>query len=202
MQVGRSAYTVWATRGDRLQRNYLRILSWCFLSGVCAVVGGLVDGPQRVLWWVAAVAIDSVGGVVGFWTPWLGRSGTREWTIDGPHFAERCQAFLLIALGESIVATGSTFAAPGNAHGATVLAFVLDFAGTVVLWWLYFDRSAEEGVGAISASDDPGRLARSAYHFVHPLMVGGVIATAAGDEELLTHPTRHAEGALLLTRQR
>lgn len=29
MQIGRSAYAIWAMRGDRLQRNYLRILAWC-----------------------------------------------------------------------------------------------------------------------------------------------------------------------------
>ena len=34
---------------------------------------------------------------------WLGRSATTDWTIEGGHFAERCQAFILIALGESIV---------------------------------------------------------------------------------------------------
>ena len=33
---------------------------------------------------------------------------TSDWTIEGGHFAERCQAFILIALGESIVIIGAT----------------------------------------------------------------------------------------------
>jgi low temperature requirement protein LtrA len=40
----------------------------------------------------------------------------------------------------------------------------------------------------IESSDDPGRMARSAYHLVHPLMVAGIIVTAAGDEKILTSP--------------
>jgi low temperature requirement protein LtrA len=45
--------------------------------------------------------------VAGFCTPGLGRSRTSDWTIAGGRFAERCQAFILIALGESIVIIGA-----------------------------------------------------------------------------------------------
>ena len=38
----------------------------------------------------------------------LGTKGIRDWTIEGSYFAERCQSFLLIALGESIVVMGAT----------------------------------------------------------------------------------------------
>ncbi len=193
MQIGRSAYTAWALGEDEsLRRNFLRILAWCVVSGACALVGGLAHGHARELWWLAAVAVDSLGGLVGFWTPGLGRSETHEWTIDGGHFAERCQGFLIIALGESIVATGSAFAAAEHQDVTSTSAFVFAFAGAVALWWLYFDRRAREGVDAITASDDPGRLATRAYHFVHPLMVAGIIVTAAGDENVVEHPGAHA----------
>ena len=56
--------------------------------------------------WFLAVAVDVAGGLVGFYTPGLGRSRTADWTIEGNHLAERCQAFLLIALGESVVVIG------------------------------------------------------------------------------------------------
>jgi low temperature requirement protein LtrA len=51
-----------------------------------------------------------------------------------------------------------------------------------------FDRSAEAGAQVIASSADPGRLGRSAYHFVHPIMVAGIIVTAAADELVLSHP--------------
>jgi low temperature requirement protein LtrA len=204
MQIGRSAFAVIALRGQSsggryaaLARNYQRILVWCCVSGALAVAGGLEPGLlPRAMLWLAAVAVDLLGGGVGFYTPGLGRATTQEWDIEGGHFAERCQAFILIALGESIVVTGATLAGliagplarPGAQHAATVLAFLVAFGGSAALWWLYFDRSAEEGARLIAASPDPGRLGRSAYHFIHPIMVGGVILTAAADDIVLTAP--------------
>jgi len=136
-----------------------------------------------------------VGGLVGFYTPGLGRSSTQEWDVEGGHFAERCQGFILIALGESIVVTGGTFAAllgPLSLIRAdrtpTIAAFVVAFIGSAALWWLYFDRSAEEGARLIAESADPGRLGRTAYHLIHPIMVAGIIAVAAADDLVLAHP--------------
>jgi len=105
-QIGRSVFVVLALRGHPLQRNYQRILAWCAVSSALAVGGGLAHGTARDALWVAAVGVDLVGGAVGFYTPGLGRSRTSDWTIEGGHFAERCQAFILIAIGESIVVTG------------------------------------------------------------------------------------------------
>jgi low temperature requirement protein LtrA len=204
MQVGRSLFAVGALRGQRpgstrrsLALNFQRILVWCCVSGALALAGGLVSGvPARGLLWLAAVAVDLLGGLVGFYTPGLGRSATQEWDIEGGHFAERCQAFMLIALGESIVVTGATFAGllagplarPGPGHPDAVLAFLVAFTGSAALWWLYFDRSAEEAARQIAASADPGRLGRSAYHLIHPIMVGGIITTAAADDLVLARP--------------
>ena len=63
------------------------------------------------------------------------------------------------------------------------------FAGSVALWWLYFDRSAGASAEVIEASDDPGRIARAAYHLIHPLMVAGIIVTAAADDKILSSPS-------------
>jgi len=127
--------------------------------------------------------------MVGFATPWLGRSRTADWTIEGSHIAERCQAFILIALGESIVIIGATLSGEDRVTATSVTAFIVAFAGSVALWWLYFDRSAAASTEVITASDDPGRLGRSAYHLIHPVMVAGIIVAAAGDEKILTHPS-------------
>lgn len=189
MQIGRSAFAVVALHGDRLRRNFERILAWCVVSGACAVAGGIEHGSVRELLWLAAVAVDLAGGAVGFYTPGLGRSSTSDWTIEGAHFAERCQAFLLIALGESIVVIGETTTSLSQVDGAAIAAFVAAFVGCAALWWLYFDRSAEEGAQVIATSSDPGRLGRSAYHFIHAVMIAGVIVTAAGDENVIRRPS-------------
>lgn len=188
MQIGRSAFAVFALQGHRLQRNFERILCWCLVSGAAMVVGATVHGHARLLIWAAAVGFDYLGGRVGFWTPGLGRSTTDEWTIEGSHFAERCEAFVIIALGESIVAIGSTFSEAHHRGATDVIALVAAFAATVGLWWIYFDRVAEQGSRRIERSDDPGRLGATAYHLVHPLIVGGVIAAAAADQLVLRDP--------------
>jgi low temperature requirement protein LtrA len=193
MQVGRSAFAVWALRGQALRLNFERILVWCCVSGALAVAGGLVTvAAPRALFWLAAVGTDVLGGAARFYVPGLGQSTTLEWDIEGGHFAERCQGFVLIALGESIVVIGGTLAgllASRHALGAgTVAAFLVAFVDSVALWWLYFDRSAEESAQLIAESADPGRLGRSAYHDIHPIMVAGIIVVAAADYTVLASP--------------
>jgi low temperature requirement protein LtrA len=118
-----------------------------------------------------------------------------DWTIEGGHFAERCQAFILIALGESIVIIGATLTDVKDITAAAVASFVIAFAGSVALWWLYFDQSAGAAAEMIARSDDPGRLGRSAYHLIHPVMVAGIIVTAAADEKVLADPGQPASTA-------
>jgi low temperature requirement protein LtrA len=188
MQIGRSTFTVLALRGRDLRRNFQRILAWCVVSGALAIAGGLAGGGARAALWVAAVGVDLLGGLAGFYTPGLGRSTTREWTIEGGHFAERCQAFMLIALGESIVLIGATLSGLARIGPAQMAAFGVALCGSIGLWWLYFDRSADEGARIIARSDDPGRLGRSAYHVIHPVMVAGIIVGAAADEVTVADP--------------
>lgn len=198
MQIGRSAFAVLALRGQRLQRNFQRILAWCVLSGAAAIAGGFAHGSARELLWLAAVLIDISGGLVGFYTPGLGRSTTADWTIEGNHIADRCQAFVLIALGESIVVIGATLAGLQAVGADEVGAFIAAFIGAVALWWIYFDRSAEEAAHVIAASDDPGRLGRSAYHLLHPIIIAGIVVTAAADQRVLAHPTTAPTSAVAL----
>jgi low temperature requirement protein LtrA len=185
MQVGRSTFAVIPIGDEGLRRNFQRILAWCAVSGLLALAGGLVHGQARLLMWAGAVAVDLIGGAVGFYTPGLHRSVTADWTIEGGHFAERCQGFILIAIGESIVVIGATLATR-LAHGtalssAEIAAFAVAVIGSVAFWWLYFDRAAEDASQVIAHSADPGRLGRSAYHFIHPVMVAGIIVAAAAD---------------------
>jgi low temperature requirement protein LtrA len=199
MQVGRTAFAVVGTREDPgLHRNFQRILAWQVASGLLWLAGGLVSGPPRIIFWVAAVTMDSLGPALGFVTPSLGRSVTRDWHINGEHLAERCKLFLIIALGESILVTGRTFGQL-DVTPATLAAFVVAFLGSVALWWVYFDVSFDAAEQMFASSSDPGRLGRFAYTYLHIPMVAGIIVTAVGDELVIAHPFGHATSDTVAT---
>jgi low temperature requirement protein LtrA len=199
MQVGRTVFVIAALGEDPgLRRNFQRILSWLLASGLLWLAGGLAQARAREALWLAAVVADFTAPACGFYTPGLGRSRTTDWTIIGGHMAERCQLFVIIALGESLLVTGTTFGElPLSA--VTVAALVVAFAGSVALWWVYFDRSAEDAGEVIARSADPGRLGRSAYTYCHIPMVAGIIVAAVGDELMLAHPGGHAGAATAAT---
>jgi low temperature requirement protein LtrA len=195
MQVGRTTFAVFALNGSLggshpMSRNFQRILAWFAIPAVLWVVGGLLEGEARYVLWMLALALEYTGPVAGFWTPRLGRSTTDMWTVEGGHIAERCQLFVIIALGESILVTGTTFA-DLEVSRATLAAFVVAFVGSAAFWWLYFSRHAEAARETISSSEDPGRLARSAYTYFHLPIIAGIIVVAASDELTVAHPGEH-----------
>ncbi len=188
IQIGRTGFAVLVLNKQHpLGDGFRRILAWFMASGALWVVGGFFEGEARYVLWLLALGVDYAGPVARYWTPGLGRSRTEEWTIEGGHFAERCQLFVIIALGESIIITGSTFGEI-ETSSATVAAFVVAFIGSAALWWTYFARSASDASETIARSEDPGRMARSAYTYFHLPIIAGIIAVAAADELILAHP--------------
>jgi low temperature requirement protein LtrA len=202
MQVGRTLFVLWALGDDAPAntRNFQRIAVWLAVSGALWLLGGWLDGKERVLLWVAALALEYIGPALAFAVPGLGRSSTADWDIDGGHLAERCSLFVIIALGESVLVTGSSFADTAWQPPA-VLAFVSAFVGSVAMWWIYFDLGAERGSRAIRHAADPGRTARAAYTYLHLLIVAGIIVGAVADELTLRDAQQRVgaiSGAVLL----
>jgi low temperature requirement protein LtrA len=194
MQLGRTVFMLAAIpKADlALSRNFQRVLVWLTLSAVAWVAGGCLTGRQRMALWAVALLIEYLGPAVRFWTPRLGRSSVGDWNVDGPHLAERAGLFIIIALGESILVIGDTFA---EAHwrASTLAAFLSAFVASVTMWWLYFDKGAELGVEEIQRAPNPGRLGRNAYTYLHLPIVAGIVLFAAGNELALTHPGERAD---------
>jgi low temperature requirement protein LtrA len=194
MQLGRSAFMLWALKGHSPANyhNFQRIICWLGLSALFWIAGGFAQGDARFALWGIALLIEYAGPSFRFWTPGLGASTTSDWDVEGGHLAERCGLFVIIALGESVLVTGATFAKLAWTP-VTMAAFLMAFAGSVAMWWIYFNIGAERGSRHISASDDPGAMARLAYTYIHLLLVAGIIVVAVGDELVLAHPTGHAD---------
>ena len=117
----------------------------------------------------------------------LGRSATSDWDIEGGHMAERCGLFIIIALGESILVTGATFAhSPGRRRRSRPSS-----SPSSAAWRCGGSTSTpapSAAAASIAASSDPGRLGALAYTYMHLPIVAGIIVTAVGDEFVLAHP--------------
>lgn len=200
MQVGRSLFTFLSIPESQpaWRMNLLRITIWMSCSGIFWIAGGFADGTARLALWAVAVAIEYTGPAVRFRCPRIGATPLDDWEIEGGHMAERCALFIIIALGESIVVTGATFAEA--AWSVTVVsAFAVALIGSIGMWWIYFHIGAEAGADRISASQQSGRLARIAYTYMHLPIVAGIVVSAVGDEVLLAHPDGHTDIKAILT---
>lgn len=194
LQVGRTAFIVWATlRHDRhVWRDFSCVLAWTSAGGVLWIAGALLPIQWQLPAWAAAIALELIGTSLGYPVPGFHRVKITSWDISGPHIAERTALFVLIALGEGILVTGFAFVAK-EASIETIIALVSAFVAAAAMWWIYFDHGERIGSEAIDASDEPGRLARTAYTWVHLLIVAGIVLLSVGDKEALAHP--HAQEA-------
>ncbi len=200
LQVGRNlAGMALLPRDHHLRDVFERLVGWSIVSGVLWLAGGALEPDQRLILWIPALAIDLVAPFARYWLPGRGRAATTDWDIAGEHFAERCQLFIIIALGESIVLTGATATKAGMTP-IVAACLVIAFLQTVALWWLYFGTPVQRSHLAMTESDDPGRIARDAYTYLHLLIVAGIIATAAGNELLIEEPhgDQHGIGPAIL----
>ncbi|MBN8989654.1 MAG: low temperature requirement protein A [Rhizobiales bacterium] len=200
MQVGKTVFLWVSTPPSQplARMNAIRITSWLALSAVFWISGGFATGQTRLALWAMALGIEYISPAVRFWIPRYGASSVADWVVEGGHMAERCAGFIIIALGESIVVTGATFAEL-TWTTETVLAFVSAFVGTLAMWWIYFHKGAEAGSEQISRSSEPGRLARLAYTYLHMPIVAGIIVTAVADELVLKHPHGHSDLKTILS---
>ncbi|WP_292230099.1 low temperature requirement protein A [Brevundimonas sp.] len=200
IQVGRTAFMVWAMRNEEgLRLNAIRILVWLAASAVLWIAGGLAAPEQRVWFWLAALAVEYASPALYFFVPGLGRSRTEDWTIEGGHMAERVGLFVIICLGETLLVSGATFGGLDWSSGAVWAAFISAVLSTVAMWRLFFSQAHESASDAIIHSPDPGRVARRAYTYSPILVIAGIIVVAVSDELVLAHPGGHVSTATALT---
>lgn len=190
IQVGRTLFVLLLLGNyHHLTPNFKRILGWSCISGFFWILGGFNEGYARVLLWASAVLSDYVSPMFGFYLPFLGRSDSgKEWTIDGHHLVERCQLFVIIAFGETILMTGASLSEVEIWTTERVVAAICSFVGSLSMWWIYFDVSSEAATHKIQNEVNPGLLGLK-YHAVHVVLVGAIIICAVGDELVGSEPS-------------
>ena len=134
----------------------------------------------------------------GYPLPGVGRVQLASWDVSGPHIAERTALFVLIALGEGLLVTGFAFVAMESSL-ESIIAMFAAFVAAAAAWWIYFDHGERIGAEAIEAADEPGRLVRTAYTWVHLAIIAGIVLMSVGDKEALGHPHAHTLAATVVT---
>ena len=198
LQLGRTGFIVFATwRHDRKAAfDFARVFIWTAAGSVLWIIGALLPLSAQLPFWALALGLEVLGTLTGFPLPMMGSMDMGRWDLSGAHIAERSALFVLIALGEGLLVTGFAFV-DLEITVETTTAMVLAFFSAAAMWWIYFDHGERIGAEAMEDSDAPGRLARTAYTFVHLLVIGGIVLTSVGDKELLGHPEEQSLSAVI-----
>jgi low temperature requirement protein LtrA len=171
-----------AAAGDRELRHQLAITWGPLLASAALLVAGvLVGGRTQTLLFAAALLVDWVG-------VWL-TSRQGNWRLrSAGHWTERHGNFIILALGESVVAIGAG-AAQQPISTPLLVGAVLGVAVAVGLWWLYFDVASPAAEHRLAEARDHARarLALEAYTFGHFPIVAGIVLAALGVEGVLAH---------------
>lgn len=164
--------------------------SWAAIAGFATTVaigmalliaGSFFGGVPRTALWVIAAAIDYAGPA------WLTRerlAGLQAVAVA--HFAERYGLFIIICLGESIVAIG-VGASGRELDFELVAAVALSLLIVVALWWTYFGSFAIEAEERLRRHDNPVLAAADGYSYIHLLLVAGIVIFAVGAKAAIAH---------------
>ncbi|NTW40822.1 MAG: low temperature requirement protein A [Cellulomonadaceae bacterium] len=160
-----------------MRRHAFSMIVWLAVIAALWAVGASASPELRLMWWAGAAVIDVIGAWSAHWLP--GQPfRTAEVPFAPAHMIERSRLFLIIALGETILATGGAVATVPTTV-ATVGAAVLALLCTVALWALYFGGSDRLVTEHSSTTGDPLRAARLAING-QVVTAGGLIVLAVG----------------------
>ncbi|HEY7046543.1 MAG TPA: low temperature requirement protein A [Jatrophihabitantaceae bacterium] len=154
------------------------------VSGPLILAGGFVHGTAREAIWGAAALIDLS-------SPTLLRNRLRRMHFDPGHLAERFGLFLIIALGESVVAIGGPAAQIRHLSAGVLCAVAAAFVLACALWWVYFHFAADAMRYALTTAQVQTHIARHVMTYGHLMLIGSVISVAVGMQESVIRPGEH-----------
>ncbi|QJY46201.1 low temperature requirement protein A [Pseudonocardia broussonetiae] len=162
-----------------LRRQVLRFVPSMAAGTVLLLAASQASGALQTWLWVGAILGDYLGTML---------AGTGWRLASAAHFAERHGLIIIVALGESIVATGIGIAQKPISW-PIIAASMLALAVSAALWWAYFDVTAIITERALHAAEGVRQiqLARGGYSFLHLPMVIGIIMMSLGLKKALGH---------------
>lgn len=171
-------YAVAARDDPGLRRQVAVTWAPLAVSAVLLVSGALLGDRAQTVLFALALVVDWVGIYV------TTRHG--HWRLRSPaHLTERHGLFMILAIGESIVAVGAG-AAGQPLSAALLLAAIQGIAVAVALWWSYFDTVSQAAARRLRG-EGRLRLAVEAYTYGHFPIIAGIVLAALGIEGVVAH---------------
>ena len=179
---------LWDSAGQpERMKAVVRFSTFSIPGLLTALAGGAVDPPLRTGLWALTIALDVLAASRG------ARAG--GWDLRPAHFAERHALFVIMALGESLIAAGGP-AAEAPRTAALAVTALLAVLVACLMWWVYFAHAKPAVEEAMEACEDEARssMARDAYSLLHFPVLCGIVGVAAAVEEAVAHPDRDLSG--------
>ena len=188
IQIGRTIWTIFNASDAAFKEHFIRALIWLVLTAPLWVIGAMSEPHDRLWWWASAAAIELIGTWLAHPVPGK-RLKSENIPFNADHMLERCNLFLIIALGETVLTTGiSISASPTNLM--TLLTGTCALIGTIALWAMAFGSAQRHTLHHAEVTVDPVRVSRHAMNAI-TIMVAGLIAVAVAGEKIVHHPSGH-----------
>ncbi|NER82523.1 MAG: low temperature requirement protein A [Leptolyngbya sp. SIO1D8] len=131
-----------------------------------------IPEPARFWFWAIALLIEISNGPITYLT-------IRSVPTQKSHMDERFGLFVIIVLGEAIIAV-ATGVSQTDWQWASALTGMGGFLTAVSLWWMYFERADESTINQALRGGKLALLRSYIYGYSHVLVFIGIVATGVG----------------------
>ncbi|MEV6374798.1 low temperature requirement protein A [Micromonospora musae] len=177
-----------ALRGHPVGSRSARAAIWFGSTAPLWIIGAFLPSTPRLVLWSVAVILDYVGVGVGWRVPRLPPLPEEHLRVSGDHIAERHRQIFVIAVGESVLASGIALGQTGL-DGIRVGSFALAFAIAGLIARAFF---LPRGLSLRETLNRRPSVVAVRASYTHLVMIFGIVVTSAGAEILITEPLGEA----------
>jgi len=156
-------------------------LTQVFITGPLLIVGALLHGAVQLALWSLAAAVDLA-------TPMLFRQLLARTSFHPGHLPERFSLFMIILLGEAIVAVGAPVATAGHLSLRAGVAVAVASILVGVLGWIYFEFANPTVQHALAIAKVQTDVVRTGLSYTHLGLTAAIIAVASGLTTVVASP--------------